>query len=300
MSGGLLGSHEPRTAENLCRGCRHSRWTGLPTEGTGRNKNDEFSGAVLTQIKRQRGFAHGGQLMTRVICVKEWTRLQHYKDRNPPWVKLYRDLLTSESWVLGTDLSRLVQVASVLLAARYGNQIPYRWDLLRKVSSLECSEKAFNEAVRHLTEHKFLEIQDAPDEQQAVEQVASTPLSECLLRGEKRREETEERQTRPREPACASVMLAEGLDGEAWKRWEAYRHEIRRPLKPASIPAAQRALAAYGADQSAVVEQSIAQGWQGLFALKRVGINGSHKKPAWVPPKSIEELEAEERARAQR
>lgn len=60
----------------------------------------------------------------------------------------------------------------------------------------------------------------------------------------------------------------DGLDLGAWNRWTAYRKEIRKPLKPASVPAAQRVMAQFGADQAAVVEQSIAQGWQGLFALK--------------------------------
>lgn len=59
-----------------------------------------------------------------------------------------------------------------------------------------------------------------------------------------------------------------GLDPEAWARWLDYRTKIRKPLKPVSFPAAQRELAAYGGDQAAVVEQSVAQGWQGLFALK--------------------------------
>lgn len=59
-----------------------------------------------------------------------------------------------------------------------------------------------------------------------------------------------------------------GLNPAAWSRWCDYRTQIKRPLKPASIPAAQRSLAAFGDDQAAVVEQSIANGWQGLFALK--------------------------------
>jgi hypothetical protein len=54
--------------------------------------------------------------MTAHFAICNWERFQHYKDRDPPWVKLYRDLLTSESWVLGTDLSRVVQIASTLLA----------------------------------------------------------------------------------------------------------------------------------------------------------------------------------------
>ena len=64
------------------------------------------------------------------------------------------------------------------------------------------------------------------------------------------------------------IELLAGVNADAWNRWLDYRKQIRKPLKPVSLPAAQRELAAFGADQAAVVEQSIAQGWQGLFALK--------------------------------
>lgn len=64
-----------------------------------------------------------------------------------------------------------------------------------------------------------------------------------------------------------------GLDRNAWSTWFEYRKQIRKPLKPASILAAQRKLAAFGSDQAAVVEQSIANGWQGLFSMKN---GGSH------------------------
>jgi hypothetical protein len=59
-----------------------------------------------------------------------------------------------------------------------------------------------------------------------------------------------------------------GLDLQVWNRWEAYKREIRKPIKPASLLAAQRKLAGFGSDQAAVVEQSVAQGWTGLFPLK--------------------------------
>lgn len=79
----------------------------------------------------------------------------------------------------------------------------------------------------------------------------------------------EETRASAREPPPA------GLDEQAWNRWEAYRREIRKPIKPASVQAAQRKLAGFGADQAAVVEQSIAQGWTGLFELKVPNSNGS-------------------------
>jgi hypothetical protein len=65
----------------------------------------------------------------------------------------------------------------------------------------------------------------------------------------------------------ASTAMPPGLDPAAWERFLAYRHAIRKPIKPASLLAAQRKLAGFGRDQAAVVEQSVANGWQGLFPL---------------------------------
>ena len=60
----------------------------------------------------------------------------------------------------------------------------------------------------------------------------------------------------------------EGLDRATFEKWLGYRKEIGKALKPASMEAAAREMARYGAQQAAVVQQSIAQGWQGLFAIK--------------------------------
>jgi uncharacterized protein YdaU (DUF1376 family) len=62
----------------------------------------------------------------------------------------------------------------------------------------------------------------------------------------------------------------EGLDRATFEKWLAYRKEIGKALKPASIEAAARDMARYGSQQAVVVQQSIAQGWQGLFAIKVV------------------------------
>jgi hypothetical protein len=73
------------------------------------------------------------------IAVKNWEKFQHYADRDPTWIKLYRDVLTTEAWVLGTDVSRLLQIAITLLAARYKNAIPNQWPLIKKVACLDFS-----------------------------------------------------------------------------------------------------------------------------------------------------------------
>lgn len=98
----------------------------------------------------------------------------------------------------------------------------------------------------------------------------------------------------------AAPELPPGLDPAAWKRWHDYRREIRKPLKPVSLPAAQRELAAFGCDQSAVVEQSIANGYQGLFDLKKRANGSGHA--AGKPTRRLrtaDEIEAEEASRAE-
>lgn len=59
-----------------------------------------------------------------------------------------------------------------------------------------------------------------------------------------------------------------GLDPEVWSMWFEYRKEIKKPIREPSIEKAQKKLASFGSDQRAVVENSIAEGYQGLFPLK--------------------------------
>ena len=57
------------------------------------------------------------------FTVKNWGLFQHYKDRNPPWIKLHFSLLSSSDWVMLDDASRVLAVASMLVASRNGGVI---------------------------------------------------------------------------------------------------------------------------------------------------------------------------------
>jgi hypothetical protein len=83
-----------------------------------------------------------------------------------------------------------------------------------------------------------------------------------------------------------------GLDLEAWSRWVAYRKAIKKPIKEFSYNAMALKLSRYGADQGEVVDQSIANQYQGLFPLK--------DKPKPARGERREKTEAErEKERAQ-
>lgn len=65
-----------------------------------------------------------------------------------------------------------------------------------------------------------------------------------------------------------------GVDNAAWCAWVDYRKQIRKPLKQVSMLAAQRELAAFGSEQMAVVEHSIANGYQGLYPKNKASGGG--------------------------
>jgi hypothetical protein len=97
---------------------------------------------------------------------------------------------------------------------------------------------------------------------------ASKPRTVLPLTETETGTETQTGNTNRKAPDGEPEVFPEGLDVRSWERWLAYRKEIGKALKPASIHSAQQAMVKYGDQQAAVVEQSIANGWQGLFALK--------------------------------
>lgn len=113
--------------------------------------------------------------------------------------------------------------------------------------------------------------------------ILANPREASCEEGKGKEGKGKERNGRERTLAEPSLPAVEGLDAAAWARWVAYRSEIRKPLKPASHQAAMTALARYGAQQGAVVDQSISNGWQGLFDLKPGATTAANAKPVKPP-----------------
>lgn len=126
--------------------------------------------------------------MTVTFKVKNFESFQHYKDRAPPWIKLYNELLDDYEFGQLPDASKMHLVAIWLLASRSENKIPYDagW-VSKRINATESVDLAL------LADKGFI-LLDQP--LHGTEHVASKPIAECLSRereeGEKRREEREE------------------------------------------------------------------------------------------------------------
>lgn len=73
----------------------------------------------------------------RKIRVKNWEKFQHYKDRNPPWIKLHFALLSSEDWVMLADDSKLLAVVCMLVASKNDGFIPDNPSYLKRIAYLD-------------------------------------------------------------------------------------------------------------------------------------------------------------------
>lgn len=63
--------------------------------------------------------------MSQTFAVKNFEKFQHYKDRSPPWIRLYNSLLDDYEFGRLPDASKAHLLAIWLLASRYENKIPY-------------------------------------------------------------------------------------------------------------------------------------------------------------------------------
>jgi hypothetical protein len=70
--------------------------------------------------------------------IKNWSQFQHFKDRRPPWIKLYRDILDDIEWHDLDPRSAKVLVMLWLIASENDGSLP---DVKRLAFRLRMTEK---------------------------------------------------------------------------------------------------------------------------------------------------------------
>jgi hypothetical protein len=143
--------------------------------------------------------AAGGSFMTRMLLVKNWSEFQHYKDRNPPWIKLHRALLDDYEFAELPDTTKAHLVLVWLFASQNAGRIPADPEFLQHKLGLQKKPN-----LQLLVERGFLipEQDDSPTRADDL-QDASNVLALARSREERR----EEREARARKRASAKHPL---------------------------------------------------------------------------------------------
>lgn len=122
--------------------------------------------------------------MDTYFKVRNWETFQHYKDRNPPWIKLHNHLLDNYEFECLPDASKAHLLCIWMLASRTQNKMPLdpKW-IKRKIGASSDVDLDI------LIKYGFIEEEC---ELHNMERCAS----KALVSEEKRRDREEERQSR--------------------------------------------------------------------------------------------------------
>jgi len=149
--------------------------------------------------------------LSAFIRIKGWEKYQHYKDRNPPWIKLHQELLTSLTWALADDASRVLAIALMMIAAKTGNKTPANPDYVKRVAYLH-SLPDFTQ----LIQLEFIEIIDENGDLvvTGLSALADASKMQAFARPETETETETEHKQRKKKPSPQKP--AEVLPQDSW------------------------------------------------------------------------------------
>jgi hypothetical protein len=109
------------------------------------------------------------------FTIKNWSELQHYTDRTPPWIKLYNHLLDDYEFACLQDASKLHLVLIWLLASRNNNRLPFNPKWIKQRIGVESDVD-----LKELLDAGFITLEPSNDGVlQSPEQDASRVLADC-------------------------------------------------------------------------------------------------------------------------
>lgn len=182
------------------------------------------------------------------LRVKDWDRLQHYNKRTPPWIRLYRDLLNDYEFTCLQDASKLQLILIWLLASQMDNKIPADPEFIKR--RINISGK--------------LNLKELIDKGFLID--ASNALASC------KQNATPETETDNSETETETESLGGFSFPENWNTFLTFRKEIKKPVTKSQQEALLRKIHKLASESRCmpeeIIEQSISQGWQGVFELK--------------------------------
>ena len=84
--------------------------------------------------------------------VKNWDKFQHFKDRTPPWIKLYRDLLDDLEWHELDATAAKALVSIWIIASENRGELPDMKTLAFRLRKTETQTKTIISSLSHWLE----------------------------------------------------------------------------------------------------------------------------------------------------
>jgi hypothetical protein len=94
------------------------------------------------------------------LVIKNWSTFQHYKYRNPPWIKLHRSLLDEPDWyeLSGDEAKFLIEVW--LIASSEDGYLPETKKIAFRTRRTESEVQALLDKLQAFIKHDASMMQD--------------------------------------------------------------------------------------------------------------------------------------------
>lgn len=183
------------------------------------------------------------------ITPKNWREFQHYKDRNPPWIRLQKSLLDNYEFHCLPVASRALAPMLWLVAS---DSIDGHIDFDEKKIAfrLRMSVDELRSALKPLIDNGFF----------ILDQGASSVLAECLQSA------VPETETETLQKRGAPLATPDGVSVETWQAFLKVRKAKRAPMSELALAGIQREADAAGWTLEAALTECVTRGWQSFKA----------------------------------
>jgi hypothetical protein len=179
--------------------------------------------------------------------IKNWSKFQHFKDRRPPWVKLYRDILDDIEWHELDPLAAKVLVMLWLIASEDEGRIPDTKTLAFRLRLTEVKTKEVVIKLSHWLEQDDINV---------ISEGYQLDLPET----------ERERETETKTEKEIKAKAPEGVSPEVWESFVKQRKTSRAVITPTVIKSIQREADKAGWTLEQALAECAARGWRGFKA----------------------------------
>lgn len=139
------------------------------------------------------------------LIPKNWAVFQHYKDRNPPWIKLHREILTDRTFMTLPLASKALAPLMWLLASESKNGI-FEGSVDDLMFRLHITKKEYEDGVKPLIDKGFFEID-------------SGVLADCEQDARPETETETKREAEVKKSTRGSRLSADWVLPKEWEDW---------------------------------------------------------------------------------
>jgi len=183
--------------------------------------------------------------------IKNWTKFQHFKDRRPPWVKLYRDILDDLEWHELDPLAAKVLVMLWLIASENDGRVPDNKTLAFRLRLTELKTKEIIIKLSHWLEHD--DINEISEQYQCDRPERETEI-----------EKETEKETKKK--IATIVACPPDVDQQIWDDWKQLRKAKKAPVTETVVNSARKEAAKANMAFNDFLSVWCARGSQGLQA----------------------------------